>query len=48
MCDDKTELFAPRRPRIFLKDHKDNFFTDPRIRLKIPGSSDQRSLSEII
>lgn len=33
---DKTEPFVQIRPRIYLKGHKDNFFTDPKVKFNMP------------
>lgn len=36
---DKTEPFVPVRPRITLKDYKENFLTDPKVGLICPAKS---------
>lgn len=45
---EKIEPCAPARPKITLKDHKDNFLLDPKFRLICPSKLDIGRLSKTI
>eukprot|EP00106_Octopus_bimaculoides_P006615 XP_014774057.1 PREDICTED: uncharacterized protein LOC106871849 [Octopus bimaculoides] len=45
--DNKMEPYVPMHPRVTLKDHKDNFYSDPKVRLICPSKSDLGKLNNL-
>lgn len=46
--DNRTEPLVPERPKITIKDHKENFIANLSVRLFCPNSSDLGNLSKNI